>query len=57
LPSPRWPRPAHLQTGRDNRRAQAVYERVGAKRSEWLEYAIDLTPGPAAIVCPLDWRR
>jgi GNAT superfamily N-acetyltransferase len=42
------------QTARDNRRAQAVYERVGAKRSEWIDYAIDLTPGPAAIVSPLD---
>jgi len=25
----------------DNLRAQAVYERVGAKRSEWLDYSLD----------------
>ena len=29
------------QTAKDNHRAQAVYERVGGKRSEWLDYSID----------------
>ena len=29
------------QTARDNHRAQAVYERVGARRSEWLDYSLD----------------
>ena len=29
------------QTAKDNLRAQAVYERVGAKRSEWLDYSLD----------------
>ena len=28
------------QTALDNHRAQAVYERVGAKRSQWLDYEI-----------------
>jgi GNAT superfamily N-acetyltransferase len=28
------------QTAKDNRRAQAVYERVGAERSEWLDYSL-----------------
>lgn len=33
---------AHLgwQTAKDNHRAQAVYERVGGKREEWLDYSI-----------------
>jgi ribosomal protein S18 acetylase RimI-like enzyme len=30
------------QTAKDNQRAQAVYERVGGKRSEWLDYSIDV---------------
>jgi GNAT superfamily N-acetyltransferase len=29
------------QTAKDNLRAQAVYERVGAKRSEWIDYSLD----------------
>jgi GNAT superfamily N-acetyltransferase len=29
------------QTAKDNLRAQAVYERVGAKREEWLDYSLD----------------
>ena len=29
------------QTAKDNERAQAVYERVGGVRSEWLDYSID----------------
>ena len=28
------------QTARDNHRAQAVYERVGAERDEWLDYSL-----------------
>lgn len=30
------------QTAKDNFRAQAVYERVGARRSEWLDYELTL---------------
>jgi GNAT superfamily N-acetyltransferase len=30
------------QTAKDNLRAQAVYERVGARRSEWLDYELPL---------------
>ena len=30
------------QTAKDNVRAQAVYERVGAKRSEWLDYSLEV---------------
>ena len=30
------------QTAKDNLRAQAVYERVGARRSEWLDYTLKL---------------
>lgn len=30
------------QTAKDNTRAQAVYERVGARRSEWLDYDLPL---------------
>ena len=29
------------QTARDNERAQAVYDRVGGRRSEWLDYSLD----------------
>jgi GNAT superfamily N-acetyltransferase len=28
------------QTARDNARAQALYERIGARRSEWLDYSL-----------------
>lgn len=28
------------QTARDNARAQAVYERVGARREEWVDYSL-----------------
>jgi GNAT superfamily N-acetyltransferase len=28
------------QTAKDNGRAQAVYERVGAERAEWLDYSL-----------------
>ena len=30
------------QTAKDNRRAQGVYERVGAVREEWLDYSIEV---------------
>jgi GNAT superfamily N-acetyltransferase len=30
------------QTAKDNERAQAVYDRVGARRSEWLDYSLPL---------------
>ena len=34
------------QTAHDNHRAQAVYERVGARRDErWLDYSLDVAPG------------
>ena len=28
------------QTAKDNARAQAVYERVGARRAEWVDYSL-----------------
>jgi GNAT superfamily N-acetyltransferase len=30
------------QTAKDNRRAQALYERVGARRDEWLDYSLEV---------------
>jgi GNAT superfamily N-acetyltransferase len=33
------------QTAKDNLRAQAVYDRVGARRSEWLDYSLAVPPG------------
>ncbi|HYP48878.1 MAG TPA: GNAT family N-acetyltransferase [Thermoleophilaceae bacterium] len=30
------------QTAKDNTRAQAVYERVGGKREEWLDYSLEV---------------
>ena len=33
------------QTAKDNLRAQAVYERVGGKRSEWLDYSLPTGAG------------
>jgi GNAT superfamily N-acetyltransferase len=29
------------QTARDNARAQALYERVGARREEWVDYSLE----------------
>jgi RimJ/RimL family protein N-acetyltransferase len=29
------------QTAKGNRRAQAVYERLGAVREEWLDYSLE----------------
>jgi GNAT superfamily N-acetyltransferase len=34
------------QTALDNERAQAVYERVGAKASRWLDYELELSDAP-----------
>src|SRR4051794_17169244 len=34
------------QTALDNRRAQGVYERVGARRSQWVDYSIDVAGEP-----------
>jgi GNAT superfamily N-acetyltransferase len=33
------------QTAKDNHRAQSVYERVGGKREEWVDYSIDINVG------------
>ena len=33
------------QTAKDNHRAQALYARVGGKRSEWLDYSLDVPAG------------
>jgi RimJ/RimL family protein N-acetyltransferase len=33
------------QTAKDNLRAQAVYERVGGKREEWLDYSLAVEGG------------
>ena len=34
------------QTAHTNERAQAVYDRVGARRDDrWLDYSLDVTPG------------
>jgi GNAT superfamily N-acetyltransferase len=33
------------QTARDNKRAQAVYDRVGATRDEWVDYWLTVSPG------------
>jgi GNAT superfamily N-acetyltransferase len=35
------------QTAKDNERAQAVYDRIGGQRSEWLDYSLDVE-GPGA---------
>lgn len=29
------------QTARDNARAQALYERIGARRDEWIDYSLE----------------
>ena len=34
------------QTANDNYRAQAVYDRVGGRRSEWLDYSLPTAPEP-----------
>jgi len=35
------------QTALDNGRAQAVYDRVGGRRSQWLDYSLDVEQGGA----------
>jgi GNAT superfamily N-acetyltransferase len=43
------------QTAKDNHRAQAVYERVGGVREEWLDYSIDTrSTQPAATAARRD---
>jgi GNAT superfamily N-acetyltransferase len=32
------------QTAPDNERAQRVYDRIGAKRSEWVDYSLSVRP-------------
>jgi GNAT superfamily N-acetyltransferase len=32
------------QTAKDNERARRVYERIGATRSEWIDYSLPVTP-------------
>ena len=36
------------QTAKDNSRAQALYDRIGAKRSEWVDYSLPAAEGPEA---------
>jgi len=33
------------QTAKDNLRAQKLYERIGGRRAEWLDYSLDSDPG------------
>ena len=40
------------QTAQDNLRAQAVYERVGAKRSEWVDYSLEAGEGSPGATTP-----
>jgi GNAT superfamily N-acetyltransferase len=40
------------QTAKDNRRAQAVYERIGAKRSEWVDYSLEVGEGSPGATTP-----
>jgi ribosomal protein S18 acetylase RimI-like enzyme len=40
------------QTAKDNRRAQALYERVGAKRSEWVDYSLEAGEGSPGATTP-----
>ena len=35
------------KTAKDNHRAQAVYERVGGKREEWLDYSLEAPVSPS----------
>lgn len=38
------------QTALDNERAKAVYERIGAKASRWLDYELELTDAPGRAI-------
>jgi GNAT superfamily N-acetyltransferase len=40
------------QTAKDNARAQAVYERVGAKREEWLDYSLEVEAASPGATSP-----
>ena len=40
------------QTAKDNHRARAVYERVGGKREEWLDYSIEVGAGSPGATSP-----
>jgi GNAT superfamily N-acetyltransferase len=40
------------QTAKDNVRAPAVYDRVGARRSEWLDYELPLDDDPRSRLEP-----
>jgi GNAT superfamily N-acetyltransferase len=40
------------QTAKDNRRAQALYERVGGKREEWLDYSLEASEGSPGATTP-----
>lgn len=41
------------QTARDNHRAQALYDRIGAQRGEWVDYSLDTSdPAPSAAPRP-----
>lgn len=31
------------QTAKDNERAQRLYERIDAKRAEWVDYSVDVS--------------
>jgi GNAT superfamily N-acetyltransferase len=37
------------QTAPDNERAQRVYDRIGAKRSQWVDYSLEVTPENARV--------
>ena len=39
----RGARSLEWETAKDNHRAQAVYDRVGGERSEWVSYALEVT--------------
>ena len=38
------------QTGLENERAKAVYDRIGAKASRWLDYELELTDAPGRAI-------
>ncbi len=40
------------QTAKDNHRAQVVYDRVGGRRSEWLDYSLDAGAGSPGATKP-----
>ncbi len=37
------------QTAKDNARAQRVYDRLGATRSEWIDYSLPATPARLVV--------